>query len=94
MATPWTVALHAPLSVGFSRQEHWSGSCPPQRNLPNPGIKPASSALQGNSLPSEPLGHLEIKYDIPYVWNLKRNDTNELPYKTEGRLRARLDCSN
>ena len=84
---PGTVALHAPLSVGFSRQEHGSGSWPPLRNLPDPGIKPASSALQANSLPSEPLGYLEIMYDIPYMWNLKRNDTNELPYKTEGRLR-------
>ena len=39
--TPWTVAQHAPLSMGFSRQEYWSGlSCPPPRDLPNPGIKP------------------------------------------------------
>ena len=39
--TPWTGAHQAPLSVGFSRQEHWSGlPCPPPGNLPNPGIKP------------------------------------------------------
>ena len=37
---PWTVASRAPLSLGFSRQEYWSGlPCPPLRDLPNPGIK-------------------------------------------------------
>ena len=41
-ATPWTVDLKAPLSMGFSRQEYWSGlPSPPPRDLPNPGIKPA-----------------------------------------------------
>ena len=40
---PWTVALQAPLPVGFSRQEYWSGlSCPPPEDLPDPGIKPKS----------------------------------------------------
>ena len=39
----WTVAHKAPLSMGFSRQEYWSGlSCPPPGDLPNPGIKPVS----------------------------------------------------
>ena len=41
--TPQTVAHQAPLSMGFSGQEHWSGlSCPPPGNLPNPGIEPVS----------------------------------------------------
>ena len=41
--TPWTVAHQFPLSVGFSRQKYWSGlPCPPPRDLPDPGIKPAS----------------------------------------------------
>ena len=41
--TLWTVACQAPLSMGFSRQEYWSGlSCPPQGDLPNPGIKSLS----------------------------------------------------
>ena len=41
--TPWTVARQAPLSVGFSGQEHWSGlPCPPPGDLPDPGIEPAS----------------------------------------------------
>ena len=41
--TPWTIACQAPLSMGFSRQEHWSGfPCPPPGDLPDPGIKPSS----------------------------------------------------
>ena len=41
--TAWTVALQAPLSMGFSRQEYWSGLlCPPPGDLPNPGIEPPS----------------------------------------------------
>ena len=41
--TPWTVAHQAPLSMGFSRQEYWSGfPCPPPGDLPSPGIKPMS----------------------------------------------------
>ena len=41
--TPWTIALQAPLSMGFSRQEYWSGlPCPPSGDLPNPGIEPES----------------------------------------------------
>ena len=42
-AIPWTVARQARLSMGFSRQEHWSGlPFPPPGNLPDPGIEPAS----------------------------------------------------
>ena len=42
-ATPWTVAHQAPLSMGFSRQEYWSGlPCPPLGALPHPGIEPTS----------------------------------------------------
>ena len=52
-----TVAHQALLSMGFSRQEYWSGlSCPPPGDLPNPGIEPRSPALQVDSLPSEPPG--------------------------------------
>ena len=41
--TPWTVAHQAPLSMGFSRQEHWSGlPFPPPGDLPDPGIQPTS----------------------------------------------------
>ena len=44
-ATLWTVVRQAPLSMGFSRQEYWSGlPCLPPGDLPDPGIKPASPA--------------------------------------------------
>ena len=47
-ATPWTVAHQTPLSMGFPRQEYWSGlPWPPPGDLPNPGIEPASPALAG-----------------------------------------------
>ena len=56
-ATPWTVAYQALPSMGFSRQEYWSGlPFPSPGDLPNPGIEPRSPALQTGALPSEPLG--------------------------------------
>ena len=46
--TPWTVAHQAPLSMGFSRQEYWSGlPFPSPDDLPDPGIDPFSPALAG-----------------------------------------------
>ena len=55
-ATPWTVAYHAPPpSMGFSRQEYWSGlPFPSPGNLPNPGIEPGSPAMQTDALTSVP----------------------------------------
>ena len=51
----WTVAYQAPLSMGFSRQEYWSGlPFPSPADLPNPAIKHRSPPLQADSLPSEP----------------------------------------
>ena len=51
------VAYQAPLSMGFSRQEYWSElPFPSPGDLPDPGIKPGSPALQADSLPTEPLG--------------------------------------
>ena len=48
LATPWTVARQAPLSMGFSRQEYWSGlPFPSPGDLPNPGIKPRVSCIAG-----------------------------------------------
>ena len=57
-ATPWTVAHHVSLSMGFfSRQEYWSGlPFTSPRDVPNPGIEPKSPALQADSLPSDPPG--------------------------------------
>ena len=52
LATPWTVTCQAPLSMGFSRQEYWSGlPFPSPEDLPDPGIKPMALALPANSLP-------------------------------------------
>ena len=56
-ATPWTVANQAPPSMGFSRQEYWSGvPFPSPGDLPDPGIEPRSSTLQADALTSEPPG--------------------------------------
>ena len=52
---PWTVACQASLSMGFPRQEYWSGlPFPSPRDLPHPGVKPGSPALQVDSLSAEP----------------------------------------
>ena len=58
--TPWTVAPQVPLSMGFPRQEYWSGlPFPSPGDLTGPGMEPASpvfSVLQADSLPAEPSG--------------------------------------
>ena len=60
-ATPWTMAHQTPLSMGFSRQEHWKGlPFPPPGDLPDPGIKLVSPALAGRFFTTEPPGKLHI----------------------------------
>ena len=55
LATPWTVAGQAPLSMGFSRQEYWSGlPFPSPGDLPDPGIDPVSPVLAGGFFTTEP----------------------------------------
>ena len=55
--TPWTVACHAPLSMGFSRQEYWSGlPFPSPGDLPDPGIEPTSSELSRRFFTTKPPG--------------------------------------
>ena len=56
LCDPWTVAHQAPPSMGFSRQEYWSGlPFPSPGDLPDPGIEPGSPPeLQADSSPSEP----------------------------------------
>ena len=50
-ATPWTVAHQAPPSMGFSRQEYWSGlPFPSPGDLPDPGIEPRSPTLEADAL--------------------------------------------
>jgi len=58
-AALWTVAHQASLSMGFSKQEYWSGlSFPHPGHLPNPGIKPTSPETSATQLDSLPLSHL------------------------------------
>ena len=60
-ATPWTVACQSPLSMEFSKREYWTGlPFPSPGDLPNPGLKPRSPALQADSLPSEPPGRASV----------------------------------
>ena len=59
-ATPLTIARQAPLSMGFSGQEYWSGlPSPSPGDLPDPGMEPGSPASQAGSLPSEPHSHTQ-----------------------------------
>ena len=67
--TWWTIAHQAPLSIGFYRQEYWSGlPYPPLGDLPNPGIEPWSSALQEDSLPLNHLVSLKSQYGILQIY--------------------------
>ena len=62
-ATPWIVAHQALPSMGFSRQEYWSGlPFPSPGDLPDPGIEPRSPSLQADALPSESPG--KSKYQV------------------------------
>ena len=62
-AALWTVARKAPLSMGFPRQEHWSGLPDPSPgDLPNPGFESKSPALQIDSFPSEPPVQMKNRY--------------------------------
>ena len=62
LCDPMDIALQAPLSMGFSRQEYWSRCvpCPPPGDLSNPGIEPRSPTLQADSLLSEPPGKPKV----------------------------------
>ena len=85
-ATPWTVPHQAPLSTGFTRWEYWSGlpvSFP--GHLPDPGIEPASPALQANSLQLNHQGspsYLKIWNGFEYInwFQLSLNENNLFPH--------------
>jgi len=63
--TPWTVAHQAPLSMGFPRQEYWSGSpFPSPGDLPNPGIEHASHALAGGFFTPKTPGKPQIMSSV------------------------------
>ena len=86
-ATPWTVVYQVPPSVGFSRQEYWSGlPFPSPGDLPNPGIEPRSPMLQADALPSEPpgnslflgqedpLGKIMATHSSIFAWRIPRTE--------------------
>ena len=83
-ATPWTVAHQPPLSMGFSRQEYWSGlPCCPPGDLPDSGIKPvspASPALQADSLPLSLQGSSRTESAAPLTPACRQ------PWPTRGQL--------
>jgi len=84
-ATPWLpVKFLCPW--GFFRQEYWSGlPCPPPGDLPNPGIKPRSPALQADSLPSEPPGkskHIRCSMSVMQCRRPRFNSwVREIPWR-------------
>ena len=78
-ATRWTVAYQAPPSMGFSRQECWSGlPFPSPGDLPDPGIEPGSPTLQADTLPSKwtevicklffPISACDRKDHVKEIW--------------------------
>ena len=65
-ATSWTLAYQVLLSIGFPRQQYWSGlPFPTPGDLPNPGMEPASLALAGGFFTTEPLGKLSDGINRP-----------------------------
>ena len=73
--TPWTLSYQAPLSMGFLRQEYWSGLLfPSPGDLPNPGIEPWSPALQADALPSEPQGKPMTSMASAVYWVVRKLD--------------------
>ena len=87
LATPWTVACQAPLSMRFSRQESWNGlPFPSPGDLPDPGIEPRFPALRADALTSEPPGKpftsvwddcncavVRAFFVIAFLWNCNEN---------------------
>ena len=80
-AVLWTVSHQAPLSMGFSRQEYWSGlPCPPPGDLPNPGLKPTSlmsPALAGGFFIARATWHICNPYKRKYLRDVPRE---KVPY--------------
>ena len=83
LATPWTVARQTPLSMGFSRQEYWSGlPCPPPGDLPDPGIELVSlrsSALAGRLFIPSTTGSPSILCTVSVVHVCQSPSANSPP---------------
>ena len=67
LLTPWTVVCQAPLSMGFPKQEHWSGLPFPSRDFPDPGIQPTFPVLAGGFFTTEPTGKLSVLLYKPNI---------------------------
>ena len=91
-ATPWTIAYQAPPSMGFSRQECWSGlPFPSPGDLPNPGIESGSPTLQADTLPSAPPdGHCRRVPKLFQFSDACRFPPISLPKPWEVRFRFRM----
>ena len=71
--TPWTVAYQASPSMGFSKQEYWSGlPFPSPEDLPDPGVEPGSPTLQADTLTSEPPGKERSIIKETSIWGVER----------------------
>ena len=103
-ANPWTVARQAPLSMGFSRQEYWSGVLfPSARDLPDPGIEPMSPALAGRFFTTEPPGKsckiseagqaLHFKKQLQSACSDSLASCVEKNSESASGLRKRISCS-
>ena len=80
--TPWTIAYQAPLSMGFSRQEYWSGfTFPSPGDLPNPGIEPRSPALQADALIPEQIVLFSLIVKEWLLWWFLARDVNQSPVR-------------
>ena len=78
--TLWTVAHQAPPSMGFSRQEYWSGlPFPSPGDLPGPGIEPRSPALQADALTSEPQKVLSVAGEV-HIKGIQFPEEKQLPW--------------
>ena len=84
-ATPWMIAHQSPLSMGFSRQECWSGlPFPSPGDLPDPGIEPVPPALASGFFTTEPCGKPKLKIKVRKIKRLTRNLSPQLAWQYFG----------
>ena len=86
LATPWPIAYQASQSMGFSRQEYWSGlPFPSPGDLLNPGTEPRSPALQADSLPTELQGKPNTLVLLIFLHIMKEKTLlHPLPFQNHG----------
>ena len=82
-ATSWTIALQAPLSMGFPRHENWNYlPFPSWRNLPNPGIKPRSPALTGRFFITWPTKKVQELFRVRIIDSTNKINTSKVTNTT------------